>query len=80
MNNLLKRKTRLVVQTENCVWERGRTRPIVAEFKADWMELRAKGTRAVYCLSYTSALNLAIRNEIFRKKMEKLKANKKGTQ
>jgi len=64
-----------VVETENCVWERGKTRSIVVEFKADWMELRAKGTRAIYCLSYTSALNLAISKERARKKLEQ--ANKK---
>lgn len=78
MSKLLGRKTRLVVETENYVWERGKTRSIVVEFKADWMELRAKGTRAVYCLSYTSAMNLAISKEVARKRMEKINAKKKG--
>ncbi len=71
MSKLLHRKSKLVVETENCVWERRKTRAIIVELKPDYMALRVKGTRTVYFLSYTSALNMAISKEIARKAKNK---------
>jgi hypothetical protein len=79
MTKLLGRKSRLVVETENCIWQKRKTRPIIVELKPDYMLIRIKGTRSLYVISYTSCLNQAIRNEIQRKQLEKArkaKANK----
>lgn len=73
MSKLEGRKTKLVVETANAVYDRRRQREIVLELKPSYMVLRLKGTRAVYTLAYTSAFNLAIRNEATRKQLEKAK-------
>lgn len=76
MGNLQQRKSRAVFETTNAVWQRHREHPIIVELKPEYMTLRLKGTRRVEIISYTSALNLAIRNRIFRDRMEKAKAAK----
>lgn len=75
MSKLSQRKSKLVVETDNAVYDRRRQRQIIIELRPGYMSLRAKGTRQSFVLSYTSALNLAIRNEMARKRLEKL--NKK---
>jgi hypothetical protein len=76
MSKLTERKSRLVVETANTVYDRRRQREILMELKPDYMVLRLKGTRAQFVLSYTSALNLAIRNDKLRKQLEKAKIKK----
>lgn len=76
MSKLSKRKTRLLVETDNTVYDRRRQREIVVELKPSYMVLRLKGTRAVYTITYTSALNQAIRNEAARKRLEKANGKK----
>ena len=70
---LSQRKSKLVVETDNAVYDRRRQREIVVELKPSYMILRLKGTRAVYTITYPSALNQAIRNEAVRKRLEKAK-------
>lgn len=77
MNRLLNRKSRLIVETENAVYDRRKARPVIVELKPDYMILRPKGSRRSSMISYTSCLNLAIRNEIARQRLEKAKAKKK---
>lgn len=71
MSKLSERKSKLVVETANAVYDHRRQRQVIVELKPDYMVYRLKGTRGQFILSYTSALNLAIRNEILRKKLEK---------
>lgn len=78
MSKLEGRKTKLVVETANAVYDRRRQREIVLELKPTYMVMRLKGTRAVYTLAYTSAFNLAVRNEVARKRLEKANEKKKG--
>ena len=73
MSKLAERKTRLMVETDNAVYDRRRQREIVVELKPSYMILRLKGTRAAYIITYTSVLNQAIRNEAIRKRLEKAK-------
>ena len=72
-SKLTQRKSRLVVETGNTVYDRRKQREILMELKPDYMLLRLKGTRAQFVLSYTSALNLAIRNDKLRRQLEKAK-------
>jgi hypothetical protein len=76
MTKLIKRKSRLIFETENVVWERRKNRPIIVEPKPDYMLMRIKGTRSVWSISYTSCLNLAIHNEKVRKQLEKARQKK----
>lgn len=73
MGKLEKRKTAAVFETTNAIYERRQQRPVIVTLKPGYMSLRLKGTRREYLLSYTSALNLAIRNEAARKRLEKSK-------
>ena len=70
---LAQRKTRLLVETDNSVYDRRRQREIVVELKPSYMILRLKGTRASFTITYTSVLNKAIANEVLRKRLEKAK-------
>ena len=74
---LAQRKTRLLVETDNVLYDRRRQREIVVELKPSYMIMRLKGTRAVYTITYTSAFNQAVRNEVARKRLEKA-AKKRG--
>jgi hypothetical protein len=76
VSKLTERKSRLVVETANTVYDRRREREILMELKPGYMILRLKGTRAEFNLSYVSALNLAIRNDKLRKQLEKAKLKK----
>lgn len=71
MSKLSQRKSRLVVETENTVYERGRNRKIIVELRPGYAIYRLKGTRRMVVVSYTSALNLGIHNEALRKRLEK---------
>lgn len=73
MSKLVNRKSRLVVETGNSVYDRRRERQVIVELKPDYMIYRLKGTRGQFVLSYTSALNLAIRNDKLRRQLEKAK-------
>jgi hypothetical protein len=75
---LAQRKTRLLVETDNSVYDRRRQREIVVELKPSYMILRLKGTRASFTITYTSVLNKAIANEVLRKRLEKANKKKKG--
>jgi hypothetical protein len=79
MSKLSQRKSKLVVETDNAVYDRRRQREIVVELKPGHMVFRLKGTRQSYVLSYTSALNLAIRNEVARRRLEKAKKTATGS-
>jgi hypothetical protein len=72
-SKLSQRKTRLLVETDNAVYDRRRQREIVVELKPSYMIMRLKGTRAVYTITYTSAFNQAVRNEVARRRLEKTK-------
>jgi hypothetical protein len=71
MSKLSQRKSKLIVETENTVYDRRRQRQIIVELKPGYMIFRLKGTRGSFVLSYTSGLNLAIRNDAARKRLEK---------
>ena len=73
MSKLSQRKSRLIVETENAVYDRRRQRQIILELKPGYVIFRLKGTRASYAGSYTSLLNYVIRMEALRKKAEKAK-------
>jgi hypothetical protein len=73
MSKLTERTSKLVVETACAVYDRRRERAVIVEFKPTYMIYRLKGTRGSYTLTYTSALNLAIRNEKLRKQLEKTK-------
>ena len=73
MTKLSQRKSRLVVETSNAVYDRRRQREIILELKPGYMILRLKGARRNFPLSYTSALNLAIRNQQAQKRLEREK-------
>ena len=73
MSKLEDRKSRAVFETGNAVYDRRRQRRIIVELTPGYMTLRAKGTRQTFVLSYTSALNLAIRNAAALKRLEKTK-------
>lgn len=77
MSKLAARKSRAIFETGNAVYERRRQRQIVLELKPEYMILRLKGTRRSFVLSYTSALNTAIRNEAIRKRLEKARNKKR---
>lgn len=78
MSKLSQRKSKLIVETENAVYERGRNRQIIVELKPGYAIYRLKGTRRMVVVSYTSALNLGIRNEAARKRLEKAKKGRVG--
>lgn len=73
MRKLEDRKSRAIFETTNAVHERGKQRQVVLELKPGYMMIRVKGTRAQHYLSYTAALNLAIRNEVAARKLERAK-------
>lgn len=73
MSKLESRKSKAIFETANAVWQRRKERQIILELKPGYMLLRLKGTRQVYSLSYTSALNVAIRNHKLRIQLEKAK-------
>ncbi len=77
MSKLIERKSRLVVETENVVYDKGRYRKIIVELRPSFMILRLKGTRAEFTHAYTSSLNQAITADKIRKRLEK--AKKKGS-
>lgn len=76
MSKLSQRKSKLVVETDNAVYDGRKQREIIVELKPGYMVLRLKGRQQTFVLSYTSALNLAIRNEVARKKLEKAAKNR----
>ncbi len=77
MGTLAQRKTKLKFQTASAVWERGQNRPVVIVAHAAWAEVRLKGMRQHYVMTYAAMYHAAVKAEVNAKKAEK-KAKKAG--
>jgi hypothetical protein len=77
MTRLSKRKTRLVITTEDLVRERRKLREVVVEAHPHHAEVRLLGLRKSYVISWAGIYNLAVRNAVEKERAAK-KAAKKG--
>ena len=75
MGKLGKRKTRLIFETLDQVFERG-NREVVVEARPFHAAVRLKGTRTTYTLPWSTIFQLAVRAELARRKAEREKAKK----
>ncbi|HEV2133762.1 MAG TPA: hypothetical protein VGR47_05820 [Terracidiphilus sp.] len=72
MNRLAQRKTRLIFETEDCVFERSQNRHIIIEARPAHCCLRLKGGRKRFAVGYAEiyqyAIELAEKREARRRK------------
>jgi hypothetical protein len=76
MRSLAQRKTRLVFETEDAIFERGRNRQIVIEARPGYCYLRLKGSRRRYPICYAAIYHRAV--DIASDQARRDKAAKKG--
>lgn len=76
MTTLSKRKTRLVVETDDCVRERGKLRQVVLEPQPYYMAVRLKGTRTRMEISYAAIYDAAAKLAARKAREDKLAARK----
>ncbi len=77
MTSLASRKTRLSVESSDCVRERGKLREVVFELTPYVFRVRLKGMRQSYEVSPASIYNLAVMKFVSAQKAEK-KAKRKS--
>lgn len=71
MTSLATRKTRLSVESSDCVRERGRLREVVFELTPYVFKVRLKGMKMAYEISPASIYNLAVMKFVNAQKAEK---------
>lgn len=76
MTILEKRKSRLQIITSDVVRERGKFREVVLEAHPYYANVRLKGMRSGFQVSWAGIYNLAARLEVERAKAEKKAAKK----
>jgi hypothetical protein len=61
LRQLSERKTRLIFETGDIVFERGRWRQVIVEARPTEATIRLKGMRASYVIDYASIYSLAVK-------------------
>jgi hypothetical protein len=61
MRALAQRKTRLVFDTDDSIYERGHSRQVVVEARPSYAMVRLKGTRKGYPICYAAMYHAAVR-------------------
>lgn len=74
MSLLAERKTRLVFETENSIFERGRARKVIVEARPAYARVRLKGYRRGFLISYAAVYHAAVRMAV----EEERKAARRG--
>lgn len=78
MTNLSQRRTKLKFQTASAVWERGEYRPVVIEAHAAYCEVRVKGMRKSYPITYAAIFHAAVKMAVREEQNEKKAKRKAG--
>jgi hypothetical protein len=71
MTSLAKRKSRLVIQTEDCIRERGKLREVQIEAHPYYATVKLKGMRVSYQVSWASVYGLAVKQAVEAARREK---------
>ena len=61
MKALAQRKTRLVFETDDSIYERGHSRQVIVEAHPSYAVVRLKGTRKGYSICYAAIYHAAVR-------------------
>lgn len=64
MTTLAQRKTRLVFETDDFIYESGRQRQVVVEARPAYAMVRLKGTRRAYPICYAAVYHAAVRLQV----------------
>ena len=76
MSALAQRKTRLVFETEDFVFERGRQRQVIVEARPAYAMVRLKGARKAFSICYAAVYQLACKIEADEERRRKQPAKK----
>ena len=76
MTSLSKRRSKLIFTTEDCVREHGRLREVVIEAHPYHAEIRLKGMRSSYMISWAGMYNVAVKNAVEKARQDKKAAKK----
>lgn len=71
MTSLAKRKTKLIIQTDDCIRERGKLREVQIEAHPYFATVKLKGMRQTYEVSWASVYALAVRQAVEAARREK---------
>jgi hypothetical protein len=71
MTALSRRKTKLVIQTDDCIRERGKLREVQIEAHPYFATVKLKGMRQTYEISWGSVYALAVRQSVEAARREK---------
>ena len=71
MTNLSTRKTRCIVQFDDCVRERGKSREVIFTLSPYGISVRLKGMRVAFDVSPASVYNLAVMKAVAAQRAEK---------
>ncbi len=74
MRRLAQRKTRLIFETEDCIFERGQNRQIVIDARPAYCLLRLKGQRRTFGVSYAAVYHEALHRAAESERRQKLSA------
>jgi hypothetical protein len=78
MKALAQRKTRLVFETADTVFDAGQLRPVIVEPRPGCMTLRLKGTRRSYVMTYAAVYTAAVWRADEEKRKAKAAERKAG--
>lgn len=76
MSKLEKRKRRAMFETMGVVFSQGRGRPVIVELLPTHMNLKLKGTRTRYALTYSAAFTQALNAHLSAERRAKVEARK----
>ena len=76
MTSLAQRKTRLVFETDDFIYERGHQRQVIVEAHPTYATVRLKGTRHGYPICYAAVYHAAVRLAVEEQRAVKLKQRK----
>lgn len=71
MTSLRQRKTKLSLETDSMVFERGRQREVIVEPEAGFCTVRLKGTQRRYFVAWGSIYAMGVKIQVEKERQEK---------